>query len=343
MGKVYRDMFGKQDKRSFETVSPYFPNVFVHPFTKDVSHEYFYNNRPIEINSPDYGQWMFLCIYNGTLYEAIAASPITEGKTIFNDIEEDVIVFPTTMINSNMKPCGYPVLTNNDKHHFFIPNTNIHSNLVIKRKYPVINTFKHISNMIGGKLKASNDKYFNRYITICEFLDTLQSNNIILNYKSTPVRYIKYTAPSDKNIEIAELHVYDKRGAEIPFKNIYADAPLDDLHIRNFRLIYDNVWSSFYMSGKGESLTFDLGKPIDIGEILFVPRNDDNFVRKDQLYELFYHDGPNGWQSLGSKIAESDSLIFENAPMNAVFWLHNHTEGIEERCFYEIDGKQKFI
>jgi len=343
MGKVYRDMFGKQVKKSLETVSPDFPTIFVHPFIKDVSHEYFYKNRPLEINSSVCEQWMFLCIYNGTNYEAIATSPIRNGKAIFKDIEEDIIVFPTILTNGSMRPCGYPVLTNNNNHHFFVPNTNIQSNIVLRRKYPVINTFKHISNMIGGQLNVSNDKLFKRFITVCVFNDTLQSNNITLNYSFSPVQYIKYTAPSDKNIEIAELHVFDKNGSEIPFKNIKADHPIDDLHIRNFRLIYDNVWSSFYMSEKGESLTFDFGKPIDIGKILFVPRNDDNFVRKDHLYELFFHDGPNGWRSLGCKIAESDSLIFDNVPKNAVFWLHNHTEGIEERCFYEIDGEQQFI
>lgn len=197
--------------------------------------------------------------------------------------------------------------------------------------------------MIGGIIQVSNDTSFQNNVTLCEFSDTLRSNNITIECQSYPTRYLRYIAPTDKNIEIAELHVYDKYGMEIPFQNIYANHHLDTIHVRNLKLIYDNIWSSFYMSVKGESLTFDFGKKVEIKNILFVPRNDDNYIRKGQLYELFYHDGINGWRSLEKKVAETDSMIFHNVPSNAVFWLHNHSEGVEERCFYEANGYQRFI
>lgn len=343
MGKVYRNMFGMQKSKFIDPVPSDFPAVLVHPFTKDVSMEYFSKNSPLKVNSIICEKWMFLSIYNGKHYEAIDISPVTRGEACFKNIENGVIVFPTLCVKGRMSPCGYPVLTGTKEHHEFVPDTRIKNSIVIKRKYPIRNTLRFISNMIGGSLSVSNDNSFKNAVKLCEFKDTLQSNSIILDCDLAPVRYLRYTAPPEKNIEIAELHVFDKNGEEILFKNIRADHPVDDLHVRNFQLIYDNIWSSFYMSEKGESLIFDFGEMVDIGKILFVPRNDDNFVRKGHRYELFFHNGSEGWKTLGCKIAEADSLIYNNVPGNAVFWLHNHTDGIEERCFFEIDGKQQFI
>ena len=62
-----------------------------------------------------------------------------------------------------------------------------------------------------------------------------------------------------------------------------------------------------------------------------------------QQYELFYHGGIKGWISLGKQIAEGTELYYEGVPDGALLWLHNHTRGKEERCFYMKDGKQLFI
>lgn len=106
----------------------------------------------------------------------------------------------------------------------------------------------------------------------------------------------------------------------------------------------DNDWVSFYMSEVvGEQLIFDLGKPYKLDHILFMPRNDDNFIHLGDSYELFYHAGAQGWISLGKRVAEDTELHYDNVPEGALLWLHNYTRGEEERAFYMKQGKQVFL
>ena len=92
------------------------------------------------------------------------------------------------------------------------------------------------------------------------------------------------------------------------------------------------------------TLTFDLGAAYRIGSIDYVSRNDDNFVSKGDVYELFYQDGVNGWQSLGRQEATSDSLIYDNVPKGALLWLRDLTKGREEQLFIMTEnGKQDFV
>jgi hypothetical protein len=72
-----------------------------------------------------------------------------------------------------------------------------------------------------------------------------------------------------------------------------------------------------------------------------LPRNDDNFIKEDELYELFFA-SDTGWKSLGTKIGTSSQvLIYEEVPINTIFWLRNLTKGKEERPFSYEDGQQK--
>jgi hypothetical protein len=77
-----------------------------------------------------------------------------------------------------------------------------------------------------------------------------------------------------------------------------------------------------------------------IARIRYFPRNDGNNICSGDLYELFYWD-KGEWNSLGKQTGnESHVLIYENCPANALYWLHNHTRGKEERIFTYEDGAQ---
>jgi hypothetical protein len=82
-----------------------------------------------------------------------------------------------------------------------------------------------------------------------------------------------------------------------------------------------------------------LGNKNAIKAVGYSPRNDRNNIMKGMGYELLYWD--NGWKSSGRKVASSsDELIFDSVPDGALLWLHNHTEGQEERIFLYENGKQ---
>ena len=77
--------------------------------------------------------------------------------------------------------------------------------------------------------------------------------------------------------------------------------------------------------------------------MVYIPRNDDNFIHLGDTYELFYQNGLKGWMSLGKQVADTTFLLYENIPENALLWLHNLNRGKEERPFFIDEGEQIFL
>ncbi|MPN46882.1 hypothetical protein SDC9_194481 [bioreactor metagenome] len=83
----------------------------------------------------------------------------------------------------------------------------------------------------------------------------------------------------------------------------------------------------------------DFKRPVAMEKIIYIPRSDGNSIVPGNEYELVYWDHDN-WASLGIKIADDDFLEYSNCPKGALFLLHNHTEGVEERIFTYKNGEQ---
>ena len=103
----------------------------------------------------------------------------------------------------------------------------------------------------------------------------------------------------------------------------------------------DNL-SRFEAVNVGIDFVVELERPARIDHIVYVSRNDDNYVAPGETYELFYQNGVEGWKSLGMQTATDERLVYENVPRGALLWLHNHTRGVEEQVFRYMDGKQVF-
>ena len=83
----------------------------------------------------------------------------------------------------------------------------------------------------------------------------------------------------------------------------------------------------------------ELQQPTRIGRIRYIPRNDGNCIEVGDEYELLYWSGYN-WKSQGKKIAQSDTLTYEEVPSGGLYLLRNHTKGKEERIFTYEQGRQ---
>jgi hypothetical protein len=150
------------------------------------------------------------------------------------------------------------------------------------------------------------------------------------------------SSPANKILEIAELHVYKKNGDEIITK-IKGEKQLNELRTSILPLIQDQDPLSFYMSqDKGEKLIFSFSSPSIVDKVTFYTRNDDNYVKIGDTYELFYQAGVNGWKSLGKQQALYRTLKFHNVPSNALLWLHDLSGGKEEEIFIYRNGRQVF-
>lgn len=102
-----------------------------------------------------------------------------------------------------------------------------------------------------------------------------------------------------------------------------------------------NPLTYFTSEAEGGELILDLGATVAVDRLDFMPRNDDNFIRPGDFYELLYHAGAEGWKSVGRTVADT-TFIEADVPAGALLWLRDLTRGREEHVFFMENGKQKF-
>ena len=106
--------------------------------------------------------------------------------------------------------------------------------------------------------------------------------------------------------------------------------------------MFDGNVLTFYTNYTKKStwIGVEFENPVSISQISFLPRNDDNFIREDEIYQLYYW-CKDEWHLLQTMKGKKDGiLIVNNVPQNALLLLHNATKGKEERIFtYENDNQ----
>ncbi|WP_262249660.1 hypothetical protein [Parapedobacter soli] len=87
----------------------------------------------------------------------------------------------------------------------------------------------------------------------------------------------------------------------------------------------------FFVHDNWVGLAFS--RPEKIEKLRFLCRNDDNFIKLGELYELFYWNGVE-WESLGLRKGDTNKFLhFDRVPRGSLLLLRNHTKGKEERPF----------
>ena len=147
---------------------------------------------------------------------------------------------------------------------------------------------------------------------------------------NTDKKYRYWRISHPHSLSFAELFFLDSRGelvrgqADSIFYAAFDGDPLTNINR------YDK-----------KNLVIDFNTPVSLSKIICLPRSDGNGIYPDNEYELFYHD-LKGWKSLGRKIANGFEIEYDHVPQGALYWLHNHTTGIEERIFTVTDGIIRF-
>jgi len=214
--------------------------------------------------------------------------------------------------------------------------------LILKRKYKPGNVPKKGELLLGGKFQVANKADFSDLLTVYTVneLPEILYNRVNLTLKK-PYRYFRFiSAPGLGGGQISEIEIYStdsvtKLSGKVigdlhcdpgwEAKNAFDGDPLTS---------YQCVWW-----GKGW-VGLDFGKPANIAYFRYLPRNDDNFIKEGEEYELFYWENYQ-WNSLGKQTGTSKQYLeYTNAPLNALFWLRNLTKGKEERIFTYENGEQ---
>lgn len=350
-GKVYRQCFGaQQEKISGIRRDQSVPFPLKDPYLKDVTDDYFPANQvEIEIDSQVNKKYICLGVFTLEGCMPIGITLQKGNKATFTNVEPGILFQPLYFNGMKWVAAGYPFLVDEKgevKYHK--PDFSKKESMDLNRKFLLRQYLKdYLSAVVGSKIEGANHLDFSDAGLLYQIVDTPKvSYQAAYPPSEKKYRYIRYTSPPDKPLQLAELQLFrnsddqEKLSAKVVggSNTFIADDRFDSLKVN------DGDGLTFFLTKeKGAFLTLDLGKAEKIGKIVYMPRNDDNFIRLGDQYELYYQDGFNGWISLGKQVATELTLHYDNIPQNAVLWLRNLSRGREETVFRNEEGRQVFF
>ena len=350
-GKVYRQCFGaQQEKISGIRRDQSVPFPLKDPYLKDVTDDYFPANQvEIEIDSQVNKKYIWLGVFTLEGGLPIDITSQKGNKATFTNVEPGILFQPLYFNGLKWVAAGYPFLVDEKgevKYHK--PDFSKKESMDLNRKFLLRQYLKdYLSAVVGSKIEGANHLDFSDACLLYQIVDTPKvSYQAAYPPSEKKYRYIRYTSPPDKPLQLAELQLFrnsddqEKLCAKVVggSHTFIADDRFDSLKVN------DGDGRTFFLTKeKGAFVTLDLGKAEKIGKIVYMPRNDDNFIRLGDQYELYYQDGFNGWISLGKQVATELTLHYDNIPQNAVLWLRNLSRGREEAVFRNEEGRQVFF
>lgn len=341
VSKVYRKTFKKNNSFS-NSVLMDFERI------KDVTNEYvqctdltyripseYKNEKNIILLTFDNINWVFQCV---------GMHMKKKDNVLFEDLGKNIVYIPAILKNGNYTFIDYPfLLDNNGKMKEFIPTSNTET-ITLYNKYPFRSIIEiWFSFMLGGKLKVSNTKNLSD-AKIVFTIDTLPFYEDVakLNVSSEYKYFIyDYSEIENSRFDVGNIMFYYKQ-KPITFNSEFSLFGNNGLYEHTVKEAFDNDRLSFFadnISDRNKFIAIEVYKASSINEIRFSPRNDDNGINNNELYELYYWDYE--WKSLGARDGHK-TVTFENVPYNSLLLLKNTKGGIENRIFSYEDGKQLF-
>ena len=193
--------------------------------------------------------------------------------------------------------------------------------------------------MIGSVVEGANHADFSdadTLVMIKQAPSRLCSEVLLPSTKT--YRYIRYRGADGTHCDIAELSFYNSSTDTIRLKGEVIGNG-DKERTEQAKALDGDLYTSYSSKApSGSWVGLKFSKPEMIKKVILTPRNRDNFIRRGDLYELYYWDHQK-WCSLGAKEATSDNIIF-NVPKSSLLYLKDLTRGNQERIFEYKNGKQ---
>ncbi|MEY8687458.1 transglutaminase-like domain-containing protein [Bacteroides sp. AN502(2024)] len=350
--KIYRNTFSvnrelhKQMAQYGEEVCPFWHI----PKFKDVTFDYAYLYRknlniPLEKQYKEKrsGKIAYLCATNGDRWIPIDWTVYDAGHLSFRYVRKGTVLRVATYENGTLFFLTDPFYMDretNELHYY--PAGKEKQDVVLYAKYNIERENRYRDRMIGGVFTGSNSPDFSDEDT----LFIIQSkpdrlNTTVKSWSDKEYRYLRYWGPAKSFCNIAEVAFYETSDTiALSGKMIGTPGCYQHDGTHEYTNVFDGkAWTSFdYFKPTGGWAGLDLGRKARVDRIVYTPRNMDNYVRPDDVYELFYCD--RDWKSAGKIKAAADSLVFRDIPVNTLLLLKNHTRGQEERIFIYENGTQ---
>lgn len=346
--KIYRLEFSADS--SFLKRIPHdvdYPIYLTPPCVSDVTAEYKpFDCHTIKISKRTHTRYPeYLAISSNDKWTPVDLS-ITDTLTLFKNVCGGVVACVGIWDGHSFLPSGSPFeIELNTGNIREISGSDIMQEVILYSKFPIDKRNGDLAyRVVGGRIEGSEFEDFRNatsILTITE-IPKRRINTIYLSNPKHAFRYYRYIGPPDGYCNIAEVSLFSHPNDTLPMRGRVFGTPgsWDNDTSHTFEKVFDgNLDTSFdYMKATGGWSAIDLGYPVTIEKIIYVPRNRDNYIRKGDTYELFWF-GNARWNSLGKQKAKSDSLIYIT-PAGALLYLRNHSRGKDERIF-EYDTKKR--
>jgi hypothetical protein len=350
-GKVWRKTFSYQTTSLFAANQKYgedIPRNIASPFMKDVSEQYF-DPQDITIDISEKPKqkthFVYLAVFNNQEWIPIHWTYRNGSKATFSNMEHGIVYLPVFYSKEGIHPAGCPFLfTLDNRIHYLKPDFENVQTVELMRKYPRFSgVLGYSDRMTNGVFEAADNADFKNAVVATQIktapymrFDSVQIDSGF----TTPYRFWRFLAADNKHCNVAEMEFYDTARKLLNGAGKIIAAEPSHLGCGPEKA-FDNVGVTYYESkaSGGGWVGMDFEKPVQMGNIRYLPRNDDNNVWRGDTYELVYWNN-NDWQSLGKLTATTEKLTFHNIPKNSLLLLHNHSRGKEERIFTCENGEQ---
>lgn len=350
--KVYRYTFSV-NRGLYEQMAKYGEEVY--PFWRlpkftDVTYGYGYNFKkelviPLDkqYKTKRNGKIAYLCVSARDRWTPVDWTVYDAGHLAFQYVRKGSFMRVATYENGELCFLTDPFYADkqNDEIHYY-PVGKERQDVVLYAKCNIEIENRFRNKMIGGVFEGSNHPDFLEKDTL--FIIQGKPNRLNTTVKSwsdKEYRYLRYFGPAKGFCNISEVAFYEKNDtAALSGKIIGTPGCSQHDGTHEYTNVFDGkTWTSFdYFKPTGGWAGLDLGRKVRVDRIVYTPRNRDNYVRPDDLYELFYCD--RDWKSAGKIKAAADSLVFRDIPVNTLLLLRNHTRGLDERIFIYENGSQ---
>lgn len=350
--KVYRYTFSV-NRDLYEQMAKYGEEVY--PFWRlpkfaDVTYGYGYNFKkelviPLEkqYKTKRSGKIAYLCVSDRDRWTPVDWTAYDAGHLAFQYVRNGSFMRVATYENGTLCFLTDPFYVDKQSNEIcYYPAGKEKEDVVLYAKCDIGRENMFRDRMIGGVFEGSNHPDFSEKDTL--FIIQGRPNRLNTTVKSwsdKEYRYLRYFGPPKSACNIAEVAFYEKNDTvALSGKIIGTPGCYQHDGTHEYTNVFDGkTWTSFdYHQPTGGWAGLDLGRKVRVDRIVYTPRNRDNYVRPDDLYELFYCD--KDWKSAGKIKATADSLVFRDIPVNTVLLLRNHTRGLDERIFIYENGSQ---
>lgn len=344
--KVYRKTYQEIDGGLYSLAegTP-IPPIFDTPFIMDVTGDYADTTTiktqlfPSKQASPE--RFAYLSVFDNQGWRIVQWGKNDGDSVSFRAMGKECVYLPVYYRpdNNEDEPAGYPILCRKSGNFVLKPDFSHPRSIKVYRKYRYSRNLQDCADrLVGGYFQVANKKDFSDAITVDSIRHRPETrfNKVTLNLPGK-FRYFRFVGAKGMNCNISEITLYEEK-QKIQPDTIFA---IDGGRYGTVpAMAFDGNTLTHFSSQQTDGGWVAVGfkEPHSLSTFYYLPRNDDNFIREDEEYELFYWDAK-GWQSLGRKRGSMEgALSFDKVPENALLLLHNHTKGQEERIFtYEQD------